>query len=401
MATSTAQGLTLLRDLIKPERRFPREFVKSWFWRPHVHVIDFVSRTGVKFAAEMHLDEIGLSLKVVARDAESLYSIQRALVRLDINRPININERPITLATWSTTTEPSTVAGDVLVNIQRLLTAFASDSFQAEYNSLPSYWWDMRPNFGDLIGPRIVQNLTERPVHNTYGRPGAGSAIVTVGSIIDVVRRSDMHIWGTGLMHSPSPQKVKELSTKSWKIHAVRGQRTRSALQDHLGWQVPNVVGDPGLLFPSVHSANTSNRSDNVSVVAHYSHKSLVTRELVESQECNFVDVERAPEQVADDIASSKLVISTSLHGIILAQAYQVPWVWLRISDRHLAGNDFKFEDFISTLDSTQVAKVSTTVSDVPYLDLQRMALSATVPRAWYSLTRLRNSFPLEAAEHL
>lgn len=363
--------------------------------------MDFISPTGVKFAAEIHLDEIGLSLRVVARDAESLYSIRRALVRLDINRPININQRPITLATWNTTAEPSTVAGDVLVNIQRLLTAFASDSFQVEHNSLPSYWWDMRPNFGDLIGPRIVQNLTGRPVHNTYGQPGAGSAIVTVGSIIDVVRRSDMHIWGTGLMHSPSPQKVKELSTKSWTIHAVRGQRTRSALQDRLGWQVPDVVGDPGLLFPLVHSANTSSRPDNVSVVPHYSHKGLVTRDLVESQDCNFVDVERAPEQVADDIASSKLVISTSLHGIILAQAYQVPWVWLRISDRHLAGNDFKFDDFISTLDSTQVVAVSTTVSDVPYLDLQRIALSAAVPRARYSLTRLRNSFPLEVTEHL
>src|SRR5699024_7396414 len=87
-----------------------------------------------------------------------------------------------------------------------------------------------------------------------------------------------------------------------------------------------------------------------VAVVPHYSHKRLISEELVERSGCKFVDVEQGPQDVASEIAGAKAVVSTSLHGLIFAQAYGVPWLWLKISDRHLAGQDFKFEDFFSTL---------------------------------------------------
>jgi hypothetical protein len=56
-------------------------------------------------------------------------------------------------------------------------------------------------------------------------------------------------------------------------------------------------------------------------------------------------------EVVVRHIRDASLVISSSLHGIIVAQAYGRPWVWWRDNRGLLHGGDFKFEDFFSSIE--------------------------------------------------
>ena len=103
-----------------------------------------------------------------------------------------------------------------------------------------------------------------------------------------------------------------------------------------------------------------------------------------EEKGLEIVDVQRDLEYVVDNISSSKACISTSLHGLIISQAYGVPWVWLEIVDDNLRGDDFKFKDFFSTLNESQVVRVRVTLQELAGLDLKVIASKASLPDKQY-----------------
>lgn len=96
-----------------------------------------------------------------------------------------------------------------------------------------------------------------------------------------------------------------------------------------------------------------------------------------------------------DQIVSSELCISSSLHGLIIAQAYGVPWVWLNLVEQPLDGHDFKFEDFFSTLkDSNQVYRSSFLFKDINEENLIKLGQRARVNNLKYSLELPLDSCP-------
>src|SRR5699024_10245514 len=97
---------------------------------------------------------------------------------------------------------------------------------------------------------------------------------------------------------------------------------------------------------------------------------------------------------VVAQIANASSIVSTSLHGLIIAQAYGVPWIWLRVIDQELIGGDFKFKDFFSTVDESRVSAVETTANEAANLDIRNLAAQATLPQARFSPVALIDSFP-------
>ncbi|EMY35717.1 glycosyl transferase, partial [Arthrobacter crystallopoietes BAB-32] len=230
------------------------------------------------------------------------------------------------------------------------------------------YWWDGKPNFGDTIGPWLVEMITGRPAINTKGKRHIGNTLVTVGSLLNYLDRGGLEIWGTGLIAPMGEDTVRRLQQrKPRRIHAVRGRKTHEELTRKLGWDVPAVFGDPALLLPRFYSPSTEGGRGHIALVPHYAHKAYFGEQ--ESDDVKVVNVARAPAEVIDDIASASACISTSLHGVIIAQAYGIPWVWLHIADKPLMGDEFKFEDFFSILDTSKVSKTSVNSADVITLD--------------------------------
>lgn len=67
-------------------------------------------------------------------------------------------------------------------------------------------------------------------------------------------------------------------------------------------------------------------------------HKTVRVIDIRSQNVASFVDI----------LATCKLVASASLHGIILAEAYNIKWSWVRLMDKF--ERQFKYHDFFLSL---------------------------------------------------
>jgi pyruvyltransferase len=66
-----------------------------------------------------------------------------------------------------------------------------------------------------------------------------------------------------------------------------------------------------------------------------------------------IIDVRQKPEPFIDQLIKCEYIVSSSLHGLILADSYQIPNKWAAFSDK-ITGGSFKFRDYYSTTDSAE-----------------------------------------------
>ena len=61
-----------------------------------------------------------------------------------------------------------------------------------------------------------------------------------------------------------------------------------------------------------------------------------------------FIDINRYHiwHNFIDQILSCNIILSSSLHGIIIADAYSVPNLWCKFSEYEAENNGFKFKDY-------------------------------------------------------
>jgi hypothetical protein len=90
-----------------------------------------------------------------------------------------------------------------------------------------------------------------------------------------------------------------------------------------------------------------------------------------------------------ENLAGCESVASSSLHGLIFAEALQVPNVWIELSDKVLGGG-FKFRDWFSVVEMPQLEP------DVPRStdEMIRLTERATLHGMRIEVDSLINSFP-------
>ena len=267
--------------------------------------------------------------------------------------------------------------------------SFKSKNVQTLQGLMPVFYWDGNPNlgdllnFGDVVGPYLISKITGKPVLNIKNLQYPG--IMAVGSIIEQLDRKDMVIWGSGLMDNMTDDQIRSFKKYSPEILSVRGRETAKQLLE-AGINVPDqsVYGDPALILPLFYNPSIRGLK-KIGICPHFTHKSHFLENITDKDNLKIIDVQKDMETVVDSISSSAVCISTSLHGLIIAQAYNVPWVWLEVFDNNLKGNDFKFKDFFSTIDESKVSHVRATMEEVKNLDFKIIAEKATLPDKLYN----------------
>lgn len=251
------------------------------------------------------------------------------------------------------------------------------------HGATPVFYWDGVPNFGDTIGPYLVSKITKKPVFNILNKKASG--LMAVGSILQLIDRKNMVVWGSGLIDEPSDELIKDLIKYKPKILSLRGKQTALCLSK-AGIDVPDAstYGDPALVLPRFYQPKLTQKH-GIGLCPHYTHKQHFLAEAFDNEIFNIIDVQLDMKSVINQICSSDVCVSTSLHGLIIAQAYNIPWVWLEICDENLTGNDFKFKDFFSTIDQNQVSHVKTTLAELSNLDFEVLAKGAYLPDKLYN----------------
>ena len=199
------------------------------------------------------------------------------------------------------------------------------------------------PNVGDRINPAIVTAISGR--HTAHVAGCCEPHLVAVGSVMSATTPASL-VWSTGVMH---PDLGVGGVTPS-NVYAVRGKLTHSALQT-TGMKLRDVpLGDAGYLAPELLGISRFEfPTHTLGVVPHYVDRhNAHFRRLLDEPGVLELNVHDRPEQFLQAMASCKAIISSSLHGLVFAEALGIPNLWVTAGDE-IAGGPFKFNDWFST----------------------------------------------------
>lgn len=197
--------------------------------------------------------------------------------------------------------------------------------------------WDRGTNFGDAFNPFLLEVLVGRKVR-WVNYNYSSEHLMCAGSILHKAN-SNAIIWGSGFMSEDAHIKYAPK-----KICAVRGPRTRSRLLE-LNLSCPEVYGDPALLIPLIYKPKI-NKKYKLGIVPHYTDKDNPLLSNLIDQDILILNITMEDHyKFIDDLLSCEMIISSSLHGIILADAYNIPSIWVEFSDK-VKGHGFKFLDY-------------------------------------------------------
>lgn len=198
-------------------------------------------------------------------------------------------------------------------------------------------------NVGDTLTPYILMHFV-KDVDFVQVREQEAGKLIVVGSIMRVIKPGDT-ILGAGVMRETDefPQAA------ACKFLAVRGKLSRKILQRH-GGKVPAVYGDPAILLPLMYKPDVK-KTHKVGIIPHFVDKREVTKEkaleLAGTEDYKLIDIFLPWEQFVDEVLTCEKVISSSLHGIVIAEAYGIPAAWVVLSNR-VIGDGFKFRDYLT-----------------------------------------------------
>ena len=231
---------------------------------------------------------------------------------------------------------------------------------------VPAYWWDGHPNFGDDLTPWLLPAYGVVPVH----RMPQQALLAGVGSVLEFLPHEfDGVIWGSGLM-GDAPHPLPHA-----RVLAVRGPLTR----DRIGAAGTIAFGDPGLLVSRRMHRPTARWA--VGFVPHGHHRSHPGFAVLAATTpgSRVVNVHESARRAVREIAACRVIVTTSLHGLVTADAFGIPAVWTSL-DPPLSGGDFKFRDYESAVTPGRTRHV-TWVDGVQPAELTRLAWSADADR--------------------
>lgn len=205
--------------------------------------------------------------------------------------------------------------------------------------------------------------------------------LYAIGSVL-LMGYQNATVWGTGLPFEPSLLRglFHTRLIRSLDVRAVRGPYTRKALTK-LGHKCPGVYGDPVVLMPMIYAQTTTNKTHDYTIIPHFS----TYAETVATKTEDFVLSMHTTnyKSVIDSICRSRVVISSSLHGIILAESYGVSAIFYQ--DRPDRFN-FKYYDWYES--TGRRASIAHSVEEakrmlpmvLPSLTIMRKNLLETFP---------------------
>lgn len=204
-------------------------------------------------------------------------------------------------------------------------------------------------NFGDELSHILTNTLLDKSFSKLYHnhRDKNHESMIGVGSYIHAGKEGDK-IWGSGILDNFKHNNLKKL-----KYHSVRGYKTIEKIKK-AGVDIKDIkIGDPALILPYLYKPEVNEKFKNkIVVIPNHAKMDLYEKRMKEIKDKNNEYILIDPcltniKTIIDAIYSSKFVISSSLHGLIISDAYKKENVWFY---EKMEYGDFKYYDYYSSI---------------------------------------------------
>lgn len=204
-------------------------------------------------------------------------------------------------------------------------------------------------NWGDDLNLFLIQKISGKKVlfkNKSILSPALRTNYVCIGSVLEWGIDKHSVVWGSGIMHGNHNLKIKPK-----KVLAVRGHLTRQYLLSQ-GIACPEIFGDPALLLP-LYYRPTIQKQFKIGFIPHLEDKDnpFLKDFLSNHKDTTQIDLGKYShwQEIIDHICQCEIIVSSSLHGLIVSDAYGIPNVWAKFSDK-ISGGDFKYQDYFSSV---------------------------------------------------
>lgn len=208
-------------------------------------------------------------------------------------------------------------------------------------------------NWGDDINYHLLKYLTKREIVIYFDSPFAMALkmanYLCIGSTLNYLSTRETIVWGAGVL-DPGLDMREEPA----HVTAVRGPLSRDYLLSR-GISCPEIYGDPALLLPYFYQPALSNPKlpDKTCVVPHYADQGSPILDAIRRNhpDLAFLNIAHYGKWTSfiDQIRGHSAVLSSSLHALIVAEAYGIPNYWISVSD-NVIGRGFKFLDYFASI---------------------------------------------------
>ena len=196
-------------------------------------------------------------------------------------------------------------------------------------------------NAGDIITQDIIKYKYGLKALNINRD---GNRLLCVGSISHKINKGDI-LCGIGTKGLPIP----DASSSPCEIIGLRGPITYDYFKK-AGYDLRSIrfLKDPGLMIRFLINKNNILPAGNkIIFIPHYRERNMYHKL---PKGIRLVNIDSKPVDLAYEIQSSRLVYSSSLHGIIFAHALNRPCVMVKPqTDEPL----IKYEDYFASMDLT------------------------------------------------
>jgi hypothetical protein len=204
-----------------------------------------------------------------------------------------------------------------------------------------AYWWTGVPNFGDALAPLLLEHFSDIDVEwDTVSR----ASIASIGSILEHIPPLwDGYILGSGKLMEFSRL---HLHTNTAKILAVRGPLSARGVPGNF------ALGDPGILASEL--VGPQEKKWDLGIVPHWQDDQLAARftSLIKPPHtCVVISPQQDPLTVLRMIGSCRRIVTSSLHGMIVADSFgNIPRRVEICPKMEKDGGDFKFRDYSASI---------------------------------------------------
>lgn len=268
------------------------------------------------------------------------------------------------------------------------LPLYARDRLQYRniYDSLfwfkkhKGYDWRKGQNFGDYLSLVIIGEIVKKE-NLRFKKEIIDSKrkLLAVGSILHFAKDNDI-IWGSGV-NGKMPSTRHRFNNLD--VRMVRGPLTKQFLEQK-GINSGEVFGDPALLLPELFP-NLKHRPEKGKIIAISNFNEIKTCSENLPQGIKFVSPFGYWKKVIHEILTCELVLSSSLHGIILAEAFGVPVRFVMPTGGETL---FKYRDYYLGTGRDLTEEPSS------FLDKITKDSGIIMPKPVYNTKAMLNAFP-------